>query len=534
MLPFYSSNSFDFRIRAGFLGFTMGWILVGPLYGPAFSGLVTNPAPYLAFTVVHAAGLLATARLRQLSAFPVLSGLTITGLTVCTVLTLLAPIVPQMLLPLLFSFLGFFSAPAIILWFAEGRKTTAKSTSRATLVAIVIVIANSLLFGVNFVMYRFGFGPHSLALFTAGMPLVSLATLGRLRRACSGTSPDDLGDLVSEDWDHVGISPRNQKDGEGIPAPGYKRLAIFVFFVYLLAGFYYSWSVRLLNSPVGAYYSVFPYMACAAFAAYLHDRRKHLLYLAILGVLSMAGGLGFTVLTPTPVDPWLFQTAFNGGFGFLDVFLWTSLIRISNSPHGLPKVATCLAANLAAITAGAGLIFVLEDNSFRATMTSAEQTNMALLGSTLLTVSMTLLLLRRTQEGRHPAGWAGVPDLSGDLAAPARREILVTPGSPHASARSAGATLTGTSVPQGPPAVPSSPLEKRIKARLSERERDVLTLILRGIPTREVAKELYVSQNTVRTHLRNIYRKLEVPNRQVLLARYFSANEQHGETVKMD
>jgi len=110
----------------------------------------------------------------------------------------------------------------------------------------------------------------------------------------------------------------------------------------------------------------------------------------------------------------------------------------------------------------------------------------------------------------------------------------VTPGSPHASARSAGATLTGTSVPQGPPAVPSSPLEKRIKARLSERERDVLTLILAGIPTREVAKELYVSENTVRTHLRNIYRKLEVPNRQVLLARYFSANEQHGETVKMD
>ena len=48
---------------------------------------------------------------------------------------------------------------------------------------------------------------------------------------------------------------------------------------------------------------------------------------------------------------------------------------------------------------------------------------------------------------------------------------------------------------------------------LTEREREVFALIARGAPNREIARELYLSVDTVKTHVRNVFRKLDVPNR---------------------
>ncbi len=48
---------------------------------------------------------------------------------------------------------------------------------------------------------------------------------------------------------------------------------------------------------------------------------------------------------------------------------------------------------------------------------------------------------------------------------------------------------------------------------LSGRERDVLELIADGMTNRQIALELYLSTNTVKTHSINIYRKLNVTNR---------------------
>ncbi len=63
---------------------------------------------------------------------------------------------------------------------------------------------------------------------------------------------------------------------------------------------------------------------------------------------------------------------------------------------------------------------------------------------------------------------------------------------------------------------PEPELEKEGKeARpvLSERELEVLHLVSQGLKNREIAAQLFISENTVRTHLRNILDKLHVQNR---------------------
>jgi DNA-binding NarL/FixJ family response regulator len=48
---------------------------------------------------------------------------------------------------------------------------------------------------------------------------------------------------------------------------------------------------------------------------------------------------------------------------------------------------------------------------------------------------------------------------------------------------------------------------------LSEREREVLALLAQGASNREIAAELYLSIDTVKTHVRHLFTKLEVSNR---------------------
>ena len=50
-------------------------------------------------------------------------------------------------------------------------------------------------------------------------------------------------------------------------------------------------------------------------------------------------------------------------------------------------------------------------------------------------------------------------------------------------------------------------LERLKEAKLSPRELTIASLALQGLSNKGIAKELYISVETLRTHLRNIYRK---------------------------
>ena len=56
---------------------------------------------------------------------------------------------------------------------------------------------------------------------------------------------------------------------------------------------------------------------------------------------------------------------------------------------------------------------------------------------------------------------------------------------------------------------------------LSPREKDVIRLIIQGLNNAEMAEALFISRFTVETHLKNIYHKLDINNRQKLVAKAF-------------
>ena len=47
----------------------------------------------------------------------------------------------------------------------------------------------------------------------------------------------------------------------------------------------------------------------------------------------------------------------------------------------------------------------------------------------------------------------------------------------------------------------------------TEREREVLFLLLRGLNNKEISKKLFISNHTTKAHVASIYKKLGVSNR---------------------
>jgi DNA-binding NarL/FixJ family response regulator len=63
-----------------------------------------------------------------------------------------------------------------------------------------------------------------------------------------------------------------------------------------------------------------------------------------------------------------------------------------------------------------------------------------------------------------------------------------------------------------PPPPTAAPAVKDT-ADLTERERTILAAVMRGLSNKAISQEFWVTEQTVKFHLSNVYRKLGVPNR---------------------
>ena len=58
---------------------------------------------------------------------------------------------------------------------------------------------------------------------------------------------------------------------------------------------------------------------------------------------------------------------------------------------------------------------------------------------------------------------------------------------------------------------------------LTKREIEVVRAIARGLSTKEIARQLFISENTVETHRQNIFEKLDVRNMAGLIIKAIAA-----------
>jgi DNA-binding NarL/FixJ family response regulator len=65
----------------------------------------------------------------------------------------------------------------------------------------------------------------------------------------------------------------------------------------------------------------------------------------------------------------------------------------------------------------------------------------------------------------------------------------------------------------------------------SHREKEVLTLVVRGLPNRQIAHELYLAESTVKSHLSSAFQKLGVHSRKEAAAVIVDPHEGLGPTV---
>jgi DNA-binding NarL/FixJ family response regulator len=70
-----------------------------------------------------------------------------------------------------------------------------------------------------------------------------------------------------------------------------------------------------------------------------------------------------------------------------------------------------------------------------------------------------------------------------------------------------------------------------IRPAFSHREKQVLTLVVRGFGNRQIARRLYLSESTVKSHLASAFQKLGVRSRKEAAAILLDPEEGLGTTI---
>jgi len=80
--------------------------------------------------------------------------------------------------------------------------------------------------------------------------------------------------------------------------------------------------------------------------------------------------------------------------------------------------------------------------------------------------------------------------------------------------------------PMPPVPSPAAPSRERERSPLSQREREIVALVAQGFKNKEMAEKMFISEQTVKNHLHNIFDKLGVSDR-LELALYAIHNNLH-------
>lgn len=256
-------------------------------------------------------------------------------------------------------------------------------------------------------------------------------------------------------------------------------LSLFIVIITINAGLMY----RLFNPAFAhleglvAWYWAVPYIAAILIIKNLPKsiNKTYLLYIA-LGMIGLSF-IAFTILKHTVWGYLIIDTLMLGAFGVYDLFWWTILGEMLEY-HKNPAfvLGFGLAANLLGVMIGAQIVTPI---------VSADLSGDYPVLLALFVVCVTLMLLPLLHKQlasllKESASFSLVPDLhTQDQTALARR--------------SANYEL------------------------LSEREAEIAARLIQGKTYKTIASELFLSENTIKFHVKNIYGKFHISSRTQLI-----------------
>ncbi len=261
-----------------------------------------------------------------------------------------------------------------------------------------------------------------------------------------------------------------------MPFPVILIPALFIFGLYLNSGFMYKVMIPSLT-PLGLiydYYRYLPYILVLVLM-WLSAKKLQFNFLAYMGV-SLLGlaFVSFALLNHAPSRFFMTETIIQGAFALLDLFCWVLLAQIS-AYYGYPSriFGFGLGAMLTGIFIGdlIGGRLMLIDDSYRliTALFAAAAIFLAILIMPWL--NDRVLNVLKTDPPRAESG-------------PLGGILLITPPG----------------------------------RELTSREIEIMKLLLEGISNREIAGRLYISENTLKTHLKHIYQKVGVTRKRELLS----------------
>lgn len=270
-------------------------------------------------------------------------------------------------------------------------------------------------------------------------------------------------------------APSDQKQGTSIAL---LTLALFIFGLYLTSGLMYNviYASHATHSTFFLYFQYTPYKLVLLLMWLYGAKQQH--YFTIYMGVSLLGlaFVSFALLTHDPVSYIITETILQAAFALLDLFCWVLLGEVA-SVHGFPSrvFGYSLGAMSAAILTGdlvGGQLLIIGEN-YR------------LLTAIFAACAIFLVLLVMPWMYKH---------------------VLKEHGP----------------LPAHP--VPGEPLARLIPQPQAEkiytpREIEIIKHLLTGSSNKTIAEELFISENTLKTHLRNIYKKAGVTRKRELLSK---------------
>jgi len=255
-------------------------------------------------------------------------------------------------------------------------------------------------------------------------------------------------------------------------------LCAFIFVVTIAAGLMFQ-SVNPAFAHLTLLTSLYwalPYIAAFIVVARLPrtTNREHILYIAL--AMIGFGFLAFMLLDNSAGSYLLVNTLLLGAFGVTDLFWWSILGEIMDYYKNPPRIfGLGLSVNLVGVVIG-GQVSALANRSEIENIPTIVS-----VGAVFAAIIILPVLLKSLTSSLKSTSFLH------------KLEAL-------------------------PPEKQKDAIESFINAsELTQREREIVTLLLKGYTYRLIAQELFISESTVKTHMQNIYFKLNVRNKTELL-----------------